>query len=72
MLNKALLDPKVVQFIKKNRNKDLPALILKGSPFENISIQELAIQIKGFKVAEKKFPDFFNNKNILYPPKLNL
>lgn len=72
MLNKALFDPKVVQFIKKNRNKDLPALILKGSPFENISIQELAIQIKGLKVAEKKFPEFFKTENLLYPPKLNL
>jgi len=72
MLNKALLDPKVSKFIKENQKKDLPALILKGSPFEEVSIQELAIQIKGLKVAEKKFPQFYRSENILYPPKLNL
>ena len=72
MLNKALLDPEVARFIKENRKKDLPSLILKGSPFENVSIQEIAVQIKGLKVAEKKFPEFYQNENILYPPKLNL
>ena len=72
MLNKALLDPEVSRFIRQNQKKDLPALILKGSPFENISIQELAIQIKGLKVAEKKFPELYKNQNILYPAKLNL
>ena len=72
MLNKALLDPEVTRFIKENRKKDLPSLILKGSPFENVSIQEIAVQIKGLKVAEKKFPAFYKNENILYPPKLNL
>jgi len=72
MLNKALLDPEVSKFIKENQKKDLPALILKGSPFEEVSIQELAIQIKGLKVAEKKFPEFYRSENILYPPKLSL
>ncbi|QYA26399.1 class I SAM-dependent methyltransferase [Gramella sp. MT6] len=72
MLNQALLDPEVSKFIRQNQKKDLPALILKGSPFENVSIQELAIQIKGLKVAYKKFPELYNNPEILYPPKLNL
>ncbi|MCH4823166.1 class I SAM-dependent methyltransferase [Gramella lutea] len=72
MLNKAILDPEVSGFIKKNLKKDLPALILKGSPFEKVTIQEIAVQIKGMQVAEKKFPHFFENSEILYPPKLNL
>lgn len=72
MLNKALLDPEVSRFIKENQKKDLPSLILKGSPFENVNIQELAVQIKGLKVAEKKFPELYQNPYILYPPKLNL
>ena len=72
MLNKALLDPEVSRFIRENLKKDLPSLILKGSPFENISIQELAVQIKGLKVAEKKFPELYQNSKLLYPPKLNL
>ncbi len=72
MLNKALLDPEVSKFIRQNQKKDLPALILKGSPFEHVGIQDLAIQIKGLKVAEKKFPELYNNPDIIYPPKLNL
>lgn len=72
MLNKALLDEEVRSFIKENQQKDLPELILKGSPFPQISIQELATQIKGRRVAEKKFPLLFYQPRILYPPKLNL
>ena len=72
MLNKAILSPEVSKFIKENLKKDLPSLILKGSPFENVTIQEIATQIKGLKVAEKKFPELYKNSDIIYPPKLNL
>ena len=72
MLNKAILDPEVSRFIRENLKKDLPTLILKGSPFEGLSVQELAVQIKGLQIAEKKFPELFHNQNIIYPPKLNL
>ena len=34
-------------------------------------MQELVQQIKGRKVAEKKFP-FLNQENIIFPPNLNL
>ncbi|TBW29253.1 class I SAM-dependent methyltransferase [Gramella sp. KN1008] len=72
MFNQALFDPEVARFIRENQNKDIPALILKGSPFSNITIQEIAIQIKGQKVAKKKFPEFYKTEGIVYPPKLNL
>ncbi|MBT8295777.1 MAG: class I SAM-dependent methyltransferase [Gramella sp.] len=71
-MNKALLQPEVSKFTRENLKQDLPSLILKGSPFKDVNIQELATQIKGLKVAEKKFPEFYNHANILYPPKLNL
>ncbi|KAF1857494.1 hypothetical protein Lal_00042813 [Lupinus albus] len=38
---------------------------------EEVSMQELVQQIKGRKVAEKKFP-FLNKENIIFPPNLNL
>lgn len=72
MLNQALFDREVTRFIRKNQNKDIPSLILKGSPFENVTVQELAIQIKGLQVAKKKFPEFYETEAIIYPPKLNL
>jgi len=72
MLHEALLEKEIQSFIRENQKKDLPALILKGSPFDHIKIQDIAMQIKGMRIAEKKFPLFFNNPRILYPPKLNL
>jgi len=71
-LNKALLHPEVITFIQENLNEDLTKLILKGSPFPDVSIQEIAIQIAGLKKAKKKLPTWFNNPNVLYPPNLNL
>ncbi len=71
-MNKALLHPEVKKFIKKHLASDLTKLILKGSPFPELSIQEIAIQITGINKAKNKLPTWFENKNILYPPNLNL
>lgn len=62
----------VQDFINKNLNVNLQKLILKGSPFTDVSIQEIAIQIEGKKKVEKKLPTWFKTNHILFPPKLNL
>ena len=62
---------KIQYFIDANLHADLHSLLLKKSPFPEVSIQELVQQIKGRKVAEKKFP-FLNQENIIFPPNLNL
>ena len=72
LINKNILKSEVQDFIQKNLKTDLQKLILKGSPFLDVSIQELAIQIDGKNKAEKKLPTWFNTKNIIFPPKLNL
>ncbi|MDT0650984.1 class I SAM-dependent methyltransferase [Autumnicola edwardsiae] len=71
-MNKNLLRQDVQDFIQDKRNADLSKLILKGSPFPEITIQELAIQIKGLNTSEKKLPTWYNTSGILFPPKLNL
>ena len=71
-MNLNILHPEVQQFISDNLKTDITKLILKGSPFSNISIQELANQIVAKKKSEKKLPTWFNSKNIYYPPKLNI
>ena len=43
-----------------------------GSPFENISVQELIQQIDSRKKVEKKLPHWVKTPNIMFPPKLNL
>ncbi|NAW51009.1 methyltransferase [Elizabethkingia argentiflava] len=63
--------PEVRQFIKENIHKDLTKLLLSNSPFEDISMQQIAQQIKGCRIAEKKFP-FLLKEGIVFPPQLNL
>jgi len=71
-LNKAILNPEIQQFIQDNLRKDISKLILKGSPFKEISIQELATQISGLIRAERKLPTWFKTDGIVFPPNLNL
>ncbi|MGM0933104.1 MAG: class I SAM-dependent methyltransferase [Bacteroidota bacterium] len=71
-MNKALLKPEIQNFIRKNLKRDLTGLVLKGSPFPEVSSAEIAMQISGLKTAEKKLPTWFETQNIYYPPKLNL
>lgn len=71
MFNTGLLNNEVQDFIQ-NFEGDSSKLAFAGSPFENISVQELIQQIESRKRAEKKLPLWFGTRNILFPPKLNL
>ncbi|MGZ5273763.1 MAG: class I SAM-dependent methyltransferase [Kaistella sp.] len=70
-VNSSLLAEEVQSYINANRTADLHSLLLKKSPFPDISMQEIAQQIKGKKVAQKKFP-FLLKDQIVFPPNLNL
>ncbi|WP_372919380.1 class I SAM-dependent methyltransferase [Salegentibacter sp.] len=71
-MNKALLKSEIQEYIRKNLKSDLTGLVLKGSPFPEVSSAEIAVQIAGLKTAKNKFPIWFKTKGILYPPKINL
>lgn len=66
-----LLASEVQTFINQNIDSDINKLLLKRSPFPNVTMQEIVQQIKGKKVAQRKFP-FLLNENIIFPPNLNL
>ena len=68
----SLTSKEVQQWIKNNYKKDVPSLILKGSPFENIPIQELADQLQSRKKAEKKLPTWFSKDGVVYPKPLSI
>lgn len=70
-MNRHLLSEDVQNFIENNLKADLHALLLKRSPFFNVSMPEIVQQIKGRKVAGKKFP-FLQIPGIVFPPNLNL
>ncbi|WP_228445019.1 class I SAM-dependent methyltransferase [Chryseobacterium indoltheticum] len=61
----------IQNYINANLNADLHSLLLKKSPFPEVSMQEIVQQIKGRQVAQKKFP-FLLQDGIIFPPQLNL
>ncbi|MDO9595442.1 MAG: class I SAM-dependent methyltransferase [Lutibacter sp.] len=71
-MNHNILNKEVQDFINSNLKSDLTKLILKGSPFAYVSIQEIAEQILAKNSCEKKLPSWFNSENIYYPNKLNI
>ncbi|WP_379964131.1 class I SAM-dependent methyltransferase [Epilithonimonas sp. UC225_85] len=66
-----LLSPEVQNFINQNIDSDITKLLLKKSPFPDVTIQEIVQQIKGKKTAQRKFP-FLLKDHIVFPPNLNL
>ncbi len=66
-----LLNKKIQNYISANLNTDLHTLLLKKSPFPEVSMHEIVQQIKGKQVAERKFP-FLLKEGIIFPPQLNL
>lgn len=71
MVFSKLISSDIQNYINQNINSDLTKLLLKKSPFDNVSMQEIVQQIKGRKTAEKKFP-FLTKEGIIFPPNLNL
>ena len=71
-MNTAILQPKVQHFIVDHLKSDITKLILKGSPFDDISIQELANQIIAKQKSEQKLKTWFSTENIYYPPKISI
>ncbi|WP_250255558.1 RsmD family RNA methyltransferase [Chryseobacterium sp. Marseille-Q3244] len=66
-----ILKQDVQNYINANLKTDLHSLLLKKSPFPEVSMQEIVQQIKGKQVAEKKFP-FLLKEGIIFPPQLNM
>lgn len=68
---KNYLKTEVQDYINKNIDVDIVDLLLRKSPFDDISMQEIAQQVKGKQICRKKFP-FLDRENIIFPPHLNL
>ncbi len=71
MLGKNILNKEVQNYINANLSTDLHSLLLKKSPFPEVSMQEIVQQIKGKQVAQRKFP-FLLKEGIVFPPQLSL
>lgn len=71
-MNEAILHPDVQYFIHEQLNTEITRLILKGSPFKYVTIQELAGQIEAKKKCKNKLSTWFEYQNIYYPDKVNI
>ncbi len=71
-MNSAVLRPEVQAFLKENEHTAITTFLLKGSPFEDISIQELTQQLEGKRKAKHKLPLWYQTDGILFPPKIHL
>lgn len=71
-MNISILNTDVQNFIQKNNDADPLSLLLKKSPFQNVSMQDIANQLESRKKAEKKLPLWFRTPGIYYPPKLSI
>jgi hypothetical protein len=66
-----IVNQEIQNYINANLNTDLHSLLLKKSPFQDVSMSEIVQQIKGKQTAQKKFP-FLLKEGIIFPPQLNL
>ena len=71
-MNLAILDKETQHFIQTNLKTVVPNLVLRGSSFPKVSIQEIAEQIISKNKCEKKLPTWFHQENIYYPHKINI
>ena len=71
-MNLKILHTEVQNFITEHLNSDISKILFKGSPFGDISIQELASQIESKKRAQYKLPTWFDTQFVYYPDKLNI
>ena len=71
-MNSLLLLPEVQDYLDQHQDTDLSRFILSGSPFEKISIQELAQQLEGRRKTRDKLPRWYRTPGIYFPLKINL
>ncbi len=71
-MNEAILHKDVQQFINDHYTTDLSKVILKGSPFMEVKIQELADQLQSKSKSRIKLPTWFGTNNIYFPKSLNI
>lgn len=71
-MNTGLARAEVQDYLLIHEQTALDKFIFKGSPFSDISIQELAQQLEGRRRIKSKLPLWHKTSGILFPPKLNL
>jgi 16S rRNA G966 N2-methylase RsmD len=67
-----LLREDLQHYLLEHEHDDERELVLKHKTLYGVATSLLAEQLRGRKKAKEKLPLFYNTKNIIYPPQLNL
>lgn len=62
----------VLAYIEEQKDADPVDLLLRSSPFEDFTMEEISAQIKGRQIARVKFPFLLDYPQYRYPVKLSL
>ncbi len=71
-MNERILNNDIQKFIDQHLFESPTTLILRGSPFPEVTIQEIVGQIISKNKCQKKLPTWFQTTNIYYPNKINI
>jgi hypothetical protein len=71
-MNLLVIKAEVDEYLRCHLHEKAAVFMLKKHPFQHISNLELTQQLVGLQKARYKFPILFENRQILYPPKVNL
>ncbi|WP_438962235.1 class I SAM-dependent methyltransferase [Nonlabens sp.] len=71
-MNLKLLQQDVRDYLMEHLHDHAASFILKKHPFTDITSKQLTQQLVGLQKARAKFPHLFNNKKVIFPPKMNL
>jgi len=71
-MNLNLLNNKIQNFINANLTTDIAKILFKGTPFSDVTTQEIVEQIEAKKRCQKKLPTWYNTDKVYYPNKLNI
>ena len=68
-----LFEAETIRFLKDNEEKDAESFLLsKALANKGWDTRVLVRQLKGIKTAKQKFPTFYQNTHIIYPPAVSL
>jgi hypothetical protein len=70
-MNRDVIVPQIRAYLLAHINDHSAHFLMRSHPFE-IDAWDLTQQLVGLKKAQKKFPFLFENKEVVYPPKVNL
>lgn len=59
-------------FIKTHQNDEVITLLLQAKKYPNLNIPDLVLQIKARQKAKTKLPEWFENKEIIFPKMLSV